>query len=194
MGMAAWPAPAASAVPTAAPHPCNECRRRRRSTCPRYGGAAAARPGEGWVGTGGLGCAMAMACVGTHGSSGETQAGTSPSQQCTERGCPGLGTSTVGAASTFSPSLSLILLLKRMVRTSIPRCACCCHGNECILKTNTWRWHTAEKLAPLCPSRLLAVATSCIPTGGCSLEPTWAWELLAGVATLPLLGQHLCTF
>ena len=35
-----------------------------------------------------------------------------------------------------------------MVSTSMPRCACRCYDNECILKTNTSRWHIADKPTP----------------------------------------------
>lgn len=48
-----------------------------------------------------------------------------------------------------SPSaLGLILRLRKMVSTSMPRCAWRCYDNECILKTNTSRWHIADKPTP----------------------------------------------
>lgn len=170
MGTAAWPVPAAPAALTAAPHPCSACRRRRRPTCPRSGGAAVARPGKGpGGGKSRLTRAVAVVGISTHGNPIPTWswAPLGPRVRSREAGAvwyraasPHPSTAGSGAvrglvqalwglfSSICSPALSLILRLRRMVSTSIPCCTCCCYDNECILKTNTSRRHIADKPTP----------------------------------------------
>lgn len=63
-------------------------------------------------------------------------------------GVAGARSKRQGAFLHLLPALGLVSCLRKMVSTSMARCACRCYDNECIVKTNTSRLHIADKPTP----------------------------------------------